>query len=65
MSNILATMSHAQLISLTFIKKLWTFFRRWGRDRSRVKKINPGPIFMKFCKRKIICIISKVRRFNM
>ena len=41
-SNILAKMSHAQLISHTVIKKLWTFFRPWGRDRSRVKQINPG-----------------------
>ena len=33
-SNISAPYPHAQLRGRTVIKKLWTFFRPWGRDRS-------------------------------
>ena len=34
-SNISVTCPHAQLIFHTVIKKLWTFFGPWGRDRSQ------------------------------
>ena len=34
-SRISATRPHAELIFRTVIKKLWTFFRAWGQDRSQ------------------------------
>ena len=34
-SNISVTCSHAHLRGRTVIKKLWTFFGPWGRDRSQ------------------------------
>ena len=48
-SNISVSCPHAQLRGRTVIKKLWTFFGPWGRDRSwlppcrifRVKQIHP------------------------
>ena len=49
-SNISVLCSHAQLRSRTVIKKLWTFFGTWGRDRSQsppwwsfwVKQVHPS-----------------------
>ena len=49
-SNISVPCPHAQLRGRTVIKKLWTFFGPWGRDRSqsplcwifRVKQIHPS-----------------------
>ena len=49
-SNISVPCPHAQLKGRTVIKKLWTFFGPWGRDRSqsppcwifRVKQIHPS-----------------------
>ena len=49
-SNISVPCPHAQLKGRTVIKKLWTFFGPWGRDRSqsppcwifRVKQIYPS-----------------------
>ena len=35
MSNISVPCPHAQLKGRTTIKKLWTFFGPWGRDRSQ------------------------------
>ena len=49
-SNISVPCPHAQLRDRTVIKKLWTFFGPWGRDRSQsppcwifqVKQIHPS-----------------------